>query len=249
MPSYGEPEYWDKRYTIQKEKTFDWLEDWASLKPLIEKLINKDAKILMLGWGNALISQEMYDDGYKNITNIDISSVVIENMKEKNTERPEMTWEVMDVTNLSYSNETFDMAIDKSTIDALLCGDRSFLAVARMTREVQRVLKTGGYYFVISYGRPDNRTVHFLRPHLDFSLKWEKVYPLEWKTELEKRDKEHYVYTCQKGEKAEEADNLNWGVVEEELISQAMKEVKFNDEEKKNIDQGQQLIDKEFEED
>ena len=48
-------------------------------------------KILMLGCGNANFSADLYDDGYKNITNVDISSVVIQQMIEKNkSERPEM---------------------------------------------------------------------------------------------------------------------------------------------------------------
>lgn len=64
----------------------------------------------------------MYDDGYEHITNIDISPVVIEDMKERNLERTNMTWEVMDVMNMTYDDETFDIAIDKSTIDALLWG-------------------------------------------------------------------------------------------------------------------------------
>lgn len=60
----------------------------------------------------------------------------------------------MDVTDLKYESNTYDFAVDKSTIDALLCGDDSFLNVAKMTREVQRVLKVGGYYMAISYGSP-----------------------------------------------------------------------------------------------
>ncbi len=69
----------------------------------------------------------------------------------------------MDVRDLKYPDKFFDLAVDKSTIDALLCGDSSFLNVAIMTKEVQRVLKTGGVYFVISYGAPENRAFHFVR--------------------------------------------------------------------------------------
>jgi hypothetical protein len=47
-----------------------------------------------------------------------------------------MTWEVMDVRDLKYPDETFDFAIDKSTIDALLCGDEAMLNVAIMMKEV-----------------------------------------------------------------------------------------------------------------
>lgn len=68
----------------------------------------------------------------------------------------------MDVRDLKYANDTFDLAIDKSTIDALLCGDHSFLNVAIMTKEVQRVLKNGGVYLVISYGQPENRVLHLV---------------------------------------------------------------------------------------
>ena len=82
-----------------------------------------------------------------------------------------MKWEVMDVTDIKFEDNFFDIAIDKSTIDALLCGDNAFLNVAMMTKEVQRVVKPGGTYLVISYGKPENRVFHFERDHLDFSIK------------------------------------------------------------------------------
>jgi len=65
-----------------------------------------------------------------------------------------MKWDVMDVREMSYPSDEFDIAIDKSTIDALLCGESAFVNVAKMTREVQRVLKPNGVYLVISYGQP-----------------------------------------------------------------------------------------------
>jgi 2-polyprenyl-3-methyl-5-hydroxy-6-metoxy-1,4-benzoquinol methylase len=46
---------------------------------------------LMLGCGNSELSEQMYDAGYTKITNIDISSVVIEQMAERSRlSRPEM---------------------------------------------------------------------------------------------------------------------------------------------------------------
>ena len=66
-----------------------------------------------------------------------------------------MKWDVMDVTDLKYESNLFDLIIDKSTIDALLCGDGAALKVALMLRECQRVLKEGGYYVIISYGKPE----------------------------------------------------------------------------------------------
>ncbi len=42
--------------------------------------------------------------------------------------------EVMDVRQLNYADGAFDMIIDKSTIDALLCGDSAFMNVAIMLK-------------------------------------------------------------------------------------------------------------------
>jgi ubiquinone/menaquinone biosynthesis C-methylase UbiE len=69
----------------------------------------------------------------------------------------------MDARDLKYKDNFFDLVIDKSTIDALLCGDFSFLYVAIMTKEIQRVLKIGGIYMIISYGQPENRTFHLVK--------------------------------------------------------------------------------------
>jgi 2-polyprenyl-3-methyl-5-hydroxy-6-metoxy-1,4-benzoquinol methylase len=41
-------------------------------------------KILVLGCGNANFSEDLYDAGYKNQWNIDISSVVIKQMRQRN---------------------------------------------------------------------------------------------------------------------------------------------------------------------
>jgi len=120
MPNYGDPKYWDNRYKDQEDGTFDWLEDWLSLKKIISEYIQKDAKVLILGCGNAEFSEDMYDAGFENLENIDISPVVIDQMRDRNIDRANMSWEVMDITELTYEDETFDMAIDKSTIDALL---------------------------------------------------------------------------------------------------------------------------------
>ena len=83
--NYGDPTYWDNRYKLQENTTFEWLEDYESIKPILEdlKLDKSIIKILIPGCGNSELSISMYNDGYTNIENIDISSVVIENMKSK----------------------------------------------------------------------------------------------------------------------------------------------------------------------
>jgi len=125
-------------------------------------------------------------------------------MSERNKGRPAMKYEVMDVRDLKYADNYFDIIIDKSTIDALLCGDNAFLNVARMVKEAQRTLKVGGAYIVISYGKPENREFHLESPFLKFDMKKYVLYPLDYSNEQEKEDSSHYIYICTKLEGADE---------------------------------------------
>ena len=147
IPLYGDVEYWDSRYIESEEKTFEWLQNWQDLKEIVEfhaihgiyggkgdfgqtlkaeeskvKKIRETCNVLITGCGNSCISENMYDDGYRKLTNNDISTVCIENMKKRNIEkRPEIKWEVMDIRDMAYEDSSFDLIIDKSTIDTLLC--------------------------------------------------------------------------------------------------------------------------------
>lgn len=77
MPDYGDPIYWDQRYSQNKGSIFDWLEDFNSLRGILEQYLKPHYKILIIGCGNAQFSEDLYDAGYHHIYNIDISKVVI----------------------------------------------------------------------------------------------------------------------------------------------------------------------------
>ena len=237
MPNYGDIAYWEQRYKNSEYTTFDWLENYPTLKEIILSLnIPKEkGQILNLGCGNSEFSENMYDDGFHNIKNIDISQSVIKLMSERSKNRPEMTYEVMDVRDIKYENNYFDLAIDKSTIDALLCGDDAFINVAKMIKEVQRVLKVGGYYMIISYGAPDYRIIHLNRKFEKFKveiLKIEKDF-----VEEEGYDNYHYIYLCQKLEGADEASKQFFDQTIEELIEQQKLEEEAEElEENENLE-------------
>lgn len=145
---------------------------------MLADFIKPTSKILNIGCGNALFSEDLYDDGFPNQLNIDISSVVIAQMRERNIQsRPEMQWEIMDCCDMKgVESNSVDIVIDKSTMDALLCGDNSFVNVAKMIKETQRILKPNGVYFVISYGKPDARLLHFQHAFCSFDIREFIVY-------------------------------------------------------------------------
>ncbi|KAJ2330860.1 hypothetical protein GGI00_003513, partial [Coemansia sp. RSA 2681] len=120
--AYGTKEYWQQRYRQEEAVTFDWFKTYKDLEPLLSKHIDsKDVRILMLGCGNSTLSSDMYDDGYQNIVNVDYSDVVIEQMRQRSQQQVRMTWEVMDVRALKLDDGSVDVAIDKGTLDALMC--------------------------------------------------------------------------------------------------------------------------------
>lgn len=170
---YGEAEYWDQRYLKDQRAHFEWLQDFEALKEQIEAVLgkNKEARILHIGCGNSELQFGLYSAGYHNIVNIDISGVVIEQMRREQEEKgfDKMQFEVMDVTKMDYPDESFDLVLDKSTIDTLMCTESPLINVARMAEESHRVLRPGCAYFGISYAPPSKRLEHITRKN----VRWE----------------------------------------------------------------------------
>lgn len=72
---------------------------------------------------------------------------------------------VADVCNLDeYAEGTFELVVDKGTLDALTCGTESVAVVAKAQREIARVLRPGGVYLQISHSC---RMDHMLLPAWD----------------------------------------------------------------------------------
>ncbi|KAM5536605.1 hypothetical protein V8D89_009700 [Ganoderma adspersum] len=170
---YGTREYWDARYTQESEETpFDWFKSYKDIADIMRGLIpDKSSRILMLGCGNSTLSQDMYEDGYKTIVNTDYSGILIEKMKHKHADlAPEMEWHEMDIRDLKFDADSFDVAIDKGTMDAMMTAkadvwDPPEEVVQNCNREVDevlRVLRKGGIFIYLTFGQP-----HFRRRYLD----------------------------------------------------------------------------------
>ncbi|KAG7098811.1 hypothetical protein E1B28_000716 [Marasmius oreades] len=120
---YGTKDYWNQRYAQESENgSFDWFKSYGEISDIIQDLIpDRSSKILMLGCGNSKLSEEMYDDGFRNIVNIDYSAVLIEQMQQRHSrDRPDMQWHEMDVRDVTFADDTFDVVIDKGTMDAMM---------------------------------------------------------------------------------------------------------------------------------
>lgn len=122
-------------------------------KPLVNDSITHKDKLLIIGCGNSEISTDLYDNGYTNITNIDFSPLVIQEMKRKNTTRLSMAWEVADMTCMpQYADCSYDIIFDKGALDALMSEDTTdtHRKTVSMFREIDRILADKGKYICIS---------------------------------------------------------------------------------------------------
>ncbi|KAL8562396.1 hypothetical protein ACOMHN_066110 [Nucella lapillus] len=163
---FTSPQYWDSFFKKRGRKAFEWYGEYTSLCGIVHrygeytnlcgivhKYVRPADRVLMVGCGNSRLSEDMYDVGYHNIVNVDISDVVIRQMTDRNKEtRGEMVFEKMDVTQMTYKEGTFSTAIDKGTLDALAVDqeEATLATVTAMFHEVSRVLRLGGRYIIIS---------------------------------------------------------------------------------------------------
>ena len=147
---YSTTEYWNDRYS-SADSTYDWHHTFETLNPLLSHILQPEYRVLVLGCGNSTFSEDMYDEGYKNIVNIDISPVCIDQMAKRNCAAGRVIqWQVMDVTDLDFEDNTFDMVIDKSTGDSISCNNDGQQMIGRMLSEAGRVLKAKGVFVSIS---------------------------------------------------------------------------------------------------
>merc|ERR1712196_725193 len=98
----------------------------------------------------------MYEDGYRNVTSVDISSIAVQQSVDRTKALdPPLRFLEMGITNLTFANETFDCVIDKGTLDALFTGPSHLVPIAMW--ESWRVLRPGGDFISITFGQPSKR--------------------------------------------------------------------------------------------
>ena len=170
---YASVDYWNNRYTSESE--YDWLGDYAVFKDLIHKHVKKSDQILMVGCGNSQLSQQMFEDGYAQIVSTDISEVCIENQAKT---FPHLPWQVADITSLPFADKSFDIVIEKATLDALLVGEKSPWQPSdegqeimdKSLSEISRVLKKQGRFLSLTFAQPHFRSPFYAQEKYDWSV-------------------------------------------------------------------------------
>ncbi|GAA6229378.1 methyltransferase-like protein 13 [Lates japonicus] len=147
---FSSVQYWERFFKKRGEKAFEWYGDYNKLCGVLHKYIKVQDKVLVVGCGNSELSEQLYDVGYKHLTNIDISETVVTHMNQRNAERrPGLTFQQVDATQTPYEDASYQAALDKGTLDAMASEEEGALA-RNMLTEVGRVLSVGGRYVCVT---------------------------------------------------------------------------------------------------
>ncbi|KAK4041881.1 S-adenosyl-L-methionine-dependent methyltransferase [Parachaetomium inaequale] len=153
MPAAFEKQsYWHDRFA--SETSFEWLTSSAAfmdvLTPYLQHIPNS-AQILHLGSGTSDLQNHLRRWGFLNVTNIDYEPLALERGQQLESNQfgdVRTKYLVVDATRLELE-EKFQVAIDKSTADAIACGEED--AVSSMAKGIWRCLDDDGFWFSLSY--------------------------------------------------------------------------------------------------
>ncbi|XP_038164215.1 EEF1A lysine methyltransferase 4 [Cyprinodon tularosa] len=170
------------------------------------------------GCGNSGLSGDIYNAGYHAITNIDYSSVCIGLMSARYSSHPGMTWHQMDVRQLSFPDASFDVILEKATLDAIMVEEKSPWEVTPETlcfihqalTEISRCLRPGGRFVSITFAQPFFRKRLYARTEYNWSVRHDSYG----------EGFEYFVYVMTKGEQLSPEDAALENKLLEEFKSQ-----------------------------
>jgi len=147
-------------------------------------------EILMLGCGNSDMSEKMYkQDGFESIVNIDLSGVLVDKLRSHlSASCPRMQWLQMDMTNLTFEDSSFDVIIDKGSLDAV---EQNVEVLASAVRESCRSLRPGGFFLSITFHEARLRIAQ-LQEH----VAWKKCQTHAFQKGIGTH-KMYYMHVCQ----------------------------------------------------
>lgn len=148
-PSYDSPLYWRTRF--QTETSFEWLIPSSTFLSILRPHIpSPNTPIFHLGSGTSDLHIHLYEAGCTSITNLDYEPLALERgkaLEQAAFGEIRMSYVEGDVTDMNLGRK-FGVVIDKSTADAVACGDEG---VRKMAACVRRHLEEGGVWVSVSF--------------------------------------------------------------------------------------------------
>lgn len=119
-------QYWDKIYSAKQPNEVSWTQEVpkTSLDFIHSFGLPKTAKIIDIGGGDSRLVDYLLDEGYENITVLDISAKGLAKAKQRLGDKAKkINWVVSDITEF-HPDTTFDIWHDRATFHFLTTGEQ-----------------------------------------------------------------------------------------------------------------------------
>jgi ubiquinone/menaquinone biosynthesis C-methylase UbiE len=139
--------HWEQVYAFKEANEVSWTQDipQTSLNFINSFKLLKNASIIDIGGGDSKLVDFLIDNGYQNVTVLDISEKSLEKARKRlGTKAKYITWIVSDITEFKPKN-TYDVWHDRATFHFLTNTDQisKYLKIAR--NSVKRFLTIGTF--------------------------------------------------------------------------------------------------------
>ena len=143
--------HWENVYQSKSDRQVSWYREHLdnSLRLILETGAGREAAIVDVGGGSSTLADDLLDDGFADITVLDISAAAIEKSRARlGAKAAQLEWLEADITQAALPENRFDIWHDRAVFHFLTeAEDRR-----KYVRQVMRSLKPGGHIIVASFG-------------------------------------------------------------------------------------------------
>jgi ubiquinone/menaquinone biosynthesis C-methylase UbiE len=142
-------EHWEKIYSTKQPDELSWTQEnpETSLNFIHSFHLGRHASIIDVGGGESKLVDKLLEDGFDDITVLDISETALEKTRQRLGDKAsKVTWVVSDVTEFQ-SSKTFDVWHDRATFHFLTTTHqvKKYLATARKNIKDKGFLTIGTF--------------------------------------------------------------------------------------------------------
>eukprot|EP00210_Caulerpa_lentillifera_P005556 g5315.t1 len=163
---YAKQAYWEERF--KTEEQHEWFAHYSQFSHLLNPHLKPTDRILILGCGTSSLPTDLLHAGFNNVLATDASHTLIKKLQKK-ASASGVEYEVADMFELPYKNASFDVVIEKGTLDVIFTESKSMWTVPEEVsqkmklacQQIYRVLKNEGSLFSITFTQPHFRQKFF----------------------------------------------------------------------------------------